>query len=864
MKGLVRLFSIILSFGGAASVFAQTASTIDSLDVYTSQIKPIFDSRCVVCHACIEAPCNLLLTSHEGVIRGGHNYDVFGSNVFAIPKQRLGTDATSEAQWRERGFHPVVDKSRGVTAGERVENSLLLRFVQLAAANNTPDNINRVEAPKNKSCPRNVEEFDDLFRRNDKDIFEWLSPSTQAHKDKLERSRALGMPFGLLPLTSNQITTLTEWVKSGAPGPTEATINGRLTAKNRRFVEAAESFLNAGHEIENGDKELDRKRLWTAKYLYEHLYTAHLFQEDNPGEYFMVVRSETRDGPIKKIVTDYPYDDPKKNFWYRLERYDETVVVKSHSGYALSEEKLNRVNDLFINRPWTGEKGQGGIGIPEVNWDDNNPFINFAVIPARARYQWMLENAFLMMNMFSKGDACIGGVSTYSIRDHSWVMFIDPDSDISLTMPGYFNLKSGSSGKFGDKTIAELLMIPALDPTQYKVPGYFKERLYEYEKFHARLLQKELPEGYSEEDIWNGEITGRDGQTITSPNALMTLYRHKLSVTIHQGHMGSTPKTGLVIDYPSFERLYYDIVGTFDIYGSAARKIHARIYMERLRREAEDKFLAFLPKRMRSPVRKSWYKRDYQMPEFKPLFVKDLETRVPVVYPKDPPEILGYRRLEYLGEGGPENAAKQFLRRMSEIVLSKGAAGYPDDINDHHFKNTTFAGELPEKYKKSLSNDSREWRKFASFFTRLADRKKPFVRLFPDVSYITITQDENADPIFLTVVANKSHKSMNVLFGENQTRDPENDTLHIVKDLVMARPNQFFEFPLEETPEFIRQAERMETDEDYNRLLQMYGIFKSSGRFWPYLDRLTNHIMKTHPVYGGRLDLNEYGAFSAY
>ncbi|MDH5637224.1 MAG: fatty acid cis/trans isomerase [Nitrospinota bacterium] len=864
MNGLVKLFSIIFCFGGVAAAFAQAGPTDNPLDVYTSQIKPIFDSRCVVCHSCIEAPCNLLLTSHEGVIRGGHSYDVFGSNVFAIPKQRLGTDATSVAQWRERGFNPVVDQSEGATPGERADNSLLLRFVQLAAANNTPDNIIQVDAPKNKSCPGNIEEFDDLFRRNEKNIFKWLSKPTLPHKDKLKTSRALGMPFGLLPLTSNQITTLTEWVKSGSPGPTQATLHARLSEKNRTFVKEVENFLNAGYELENRNVELARKHLWTSKYLYEHLYTAHLFHKDNPGEFFMVVRSKTKEGPIEKIVTDYPYDDPKENFWYRLEHYDRTVVAKSHSGYALNKEKLNRVNELFIAQPWPVEKNQGGGGIPEVNWDSNNPFVSFAAIPARARYQWMLENAFLMMNMFTKGDACIGGISTYSIRDHSWVMFIAPDADISVTTPGYFNLKSGSSGKHGKKTIAELLMIPALNPTQYKTTGYFKKRLYEYERFHARLLKQKLPKGYSETDIWNGEITQSNGQTITSPNALMTLYRHKLSVTIHQGRMGNTPKTGMVIDYTNFERLYYDIVGTFDIYGSVARKIHARVYMERLRREAEDKFLAFLPKRMRSPVRESWYQRDHQMPEFKPLFVKDLETRVPEIYPKAPPEILGYRRPKDLGEGGLENAGMQFMRRMSDIVLSAGAAGYPDDINDHHFKNTTHAGELPQKYKKSLANTSLEWREFTSLFTRLADQKKPFVRFFPDVSYITITQDGDTEPIFLTVVANKSHKSMNVFFGEKQTRDPENDTLHIVKDLVMARPNQFFELHLEDTPKFIRQVETMRTEEEYKKLLKAYGIPKSSVRFWPYMDRLTNNIMKTSPNYGGRLDLNEYGVYSAY
>ena len=37
---------------------------------YSEAVKPILDSRCVVCHGCYDAPCQLKLTSAEGLDRG--------------------------------------------------------------------------------------------------------------------------------------------------------------------------------------------------------------------------------------------------------------------------------------------------------------------------------------------------------------------------------------------------------------------------------------------------------------------------------------------------------------------------------------------------------------------------------------------------------------------------------------------------------------------------------------------------------------------------------------------------------------------------------------------------------------------------
>lgn len=47
----------------------QLPCTLAKLSIF-KRSKPILDNRCVVCHACYDAPCQLKMTSAEGIDRG--------------------------------------------------------------------------------------------------------------------------------------------------------------------------------------------------------------------------------------------------------------------------------------------------------------------------------------------------------------------------------------------------------------------------------------------------------------------------------------------------------------------------------------------------------------------------------------------------------------------------------------------------------------------------------------------------------------------------------------------------------------------------------------------------------------------------
>ena len=61
---------------------------------YIKDVKPILDKRCVVCHSCYNSPCQLKLSSFEGLDRGSSKERVYlAERLFAQDPSRLFVDA---------------------------------------------------------------------------------------------------------------------------------------------------------------------------------------------------------------------------------------------------------------------------------------------------------------------------------------------------------------------------------------------------------------------------------------------------------------------------------------------------------------------------------------------------------------------------------------------------------------------------------------------------------------------------------------------------------------------------------------------------------------------------------------------------
>ena len=61
---------------------------------YRNDVQPILERRCVVCHGCYDAPCQLKLGAWEGIARGTSKQPVYDAERMSeAPPSRLFVDA---------------------------------------------------------------------------------------------------------------------------------------------------------------------------------------------------------------------------------------------------------------------------------------------------------------------------------------------------------------------------------------------------------------------------------------------------------------------------------------------------------------------------------------------------------------------------------------------------------------------------------------------------------------------------------------------------------------------------------------------------------------------------------------------------
>ena len=106
---------------------------------YHRDIQPIFDQRCVVCHACYDAACQLNLSSYEGLDRGANKMPVYdGTRLLATEPSRVLIDEKNTEDWRKRGYFPVLNE-RQQTPEANLQGSLLFKMLELKNAHPLPE-----------------------------------------------------------------------------------------------------------------------------------------------------------------------------------------------------------------------------------------------------------------------------------------------------------------------------------------------------------------------------------------------------------------------------------------------------------------------------------------------------------------------------------------------------------------------------------------------------------------------------------------------------------------------------------------------------------------------------------------------------
>ena len=730
---------------------------------YAQDIKPLFESRCIVCHACYDAPCQLKLTAYEGVARGANIEQVYNAErVTAGMLTRLFEDAHSTREWRQKDFFPVLNE-RNDNPQSNIDGSVLAQMLLLKQANPLPadkilpDSFD-LSLSRAQQCTK-IEQFDDYRRKYPL----W------------------GMPYGLPEIGDSERELMLQWLREGSPNDLRIAVS----AQQQQQIDTWEAFFNQD----------SLKAQLMSRYMFEHLYLAHLYFGDLGGKpaYFQLVRSATPPGkPVQPIATRRPYDDPGvARVYYRLTPLREAVVVKTHMPYRLDKQRLARWTELFLKPAYTVDK------LPSYQLASaSNPFVTFQQLPSQARYRFMLEEAQFTIMGFIKGPVCRGQMALNVINDYFWVTFTDPGKTGAELDPGFM------AGQLKE------LELPAEKDSTAGVLGWVKyarqEKAFLKAKVeYANQALKQVP--LNLKLLWRG-----DGN---NDNAALTIYRHYDSASVVKGLQGDAPQTAWVVSYPLLERIHYLLVAGYDVYGNVGHQLNSRIYMDFLRMEGEFNFLALLPKQARGEVHSNWYRGSlsevYQyVSEYASEF--DVESDIEYRSTQPLPELYGLMKRHFAPVANRQHDLQN---------------GFSDATSMHALQQ----------------------------INRISGAG---VVQLPQNSFVQVTDDSSGQVHYYTLLHHSAYTNISQLFSEAERRLPQEDRLSMVYGFVGAYPAAFLRLKRSQLPDLARRLQTINNADDYSALLDDYGVRRTEPRFWAFSDRLHRDFQQRYPLQAGWFDFN--------
>lgn len=734
----------------------------DRDQTYFASVKPLLDRRCVTCHSCYTAPCQLNLADIEGLRRGASKTLVYdGARLTSISPTRLFYDAHDPLAWRKKGFFPV-------SSVKNPEDDAMSHLLKQRRSHPLPL---KVKAESSHECPDGASE---------------VQAFTKSYPER-------GMPYGLPPLADEEQKILDDWTAEGFPALSTEAREAIATpsAEEKLSVQRWEELLNRS----------DPKHRLVARYLYEHLFLAHIQFDESQEAFYRLVRSR-KPSPerISIIATTRPFDSPGPDpFYYRLQKVTETITHKNHIIYPLSDAKWSRIHELFYDADWS-------IGEPELPSYEKaiagNPFRAFEAIPAVNRYRFLLDNAHFFVSAFIKGTVCEGQTAVNVIDEKFFIFFAEPVSRLNVAndvhMQGFFD---------------DDLRIPSQGEDSYLESFYpiYKNAQMNFVLKKQKLYRDLYPKGVRVSDIWDG-----DGY---NPQAVLTVFRHFDNAYVRIGALGDVPKTSWVMDYPIFERMYYLLVAGFDVFGNAGHQASTRLYMDNLRVESEDLFLSFLPGKTRDELRAFWYRGEFaklKMQFLNPYGGVPADSQV-AYKTKDPKAEL---------------IRKILTESFSQVVRGKQTL---DDCC-------------------GLSKDEQN---ISDSLRPLTEARGGFVTELPDISLLQVVREGKED-LLLSLIHHKEHLNLSFMFVEDSRLAKKEDRVMILRGVHGSFPNFFLRVKEEDLASFVKATQEIGTKAGLSRWVQTYGVSRNRPDFWKEFDSVQSLFDQETGRDGGILDLSKY------
>jgi hypothetical protein len=157
---------------------------------------------------------------------------------------------------------------------------------------------------------------------------------------------------------------------------------------------------------------------------------------------------------------------------------------------------------------------------------------------------------------------------------------------------------------------------------------------------------------------------------------------------------------------------------------------------------------------------------------------------------------------------------------------------------------------LPARHTMEAISDSR----IRSELDRLNHLVGVPATLMPETAFVRIRSA--AGDQYVTLVHNNAHMNITSMFGERKERVPVEDTLSVIPGFIGSYPNVFFVVDELDVTAFVGVVAGLQTEDDYARLLDTYGIRRTNPEFWSNSDTFHLAYRRQYPLESGVLDYN--------
>lgn len=921
--------------------------TESSDEVFLNEIQPILNKYCVSCHACTDSPCQLNLTSWDALERGASLLNAYFPPTEVLLGTGVSTrveegrplsyyrpsdaEKVARAGRAYRDFFSVLETVpglKGPVGSVDSDRSLMQYFIEFGYQQNhlaTAGSADPASSLHESASAFDQARVEGILQAIDKGRFQCVPPQASAvadyyaqHEFGKKVAPHRGMPFVTAPMEAADYARLLGWVQSAGlraketqpvaaaaadvpldltersrgpatPGPVAMAQLHGISSAAAPVVAAWEAFLNDDESpvlSVDGARQLSvtpGKRRHVAKYVYEHLWYAHIHFSEAPGEFYMLVRASNRTGPVRRLHAEVPSDWPEglekgARIYYRFVKHHNAIMRKTHVVVEATPATLGRLATVFFDREFI----QSDWDAPDVPEYSYNPFEDFRFIPARSRSTFMNDHARAIFDSVIRGPVCVGRMATYVVDDHFWVWFQKPESD--PTVLEYERLarekKLQRRGQFEEHYHNHT------PGSVQDVLDLGKSRRYRLarRKWYEEHLIKEAGTYLNLDHFENRPAEGGE------PNAdlWLTVYRHETSTSVHAGTRGGAPRSVWLLDYVNFERMYYGISVHYRYFGNAGHKLTSWLYFNQHRTEAEDQFLLLLPEDQRETIRKQWnLDRDAGYTDEKPDFnaagllkaatqLKGLDDLFSLLA-RHAGSAVHYERIKDYTRGlksSPSNpvgadAAETYEKIVSAIFNRYEQAGVvsPD-----------FYGNFPAEHPVPPSEPQVDQR-LIPIFRRVAHAKsRGMARFLPNIVYIRIAEEPisafaldpegravGASDRLITFINDRGYAFNNVPMTESVSRNPQADSLSIYRGLTGDYPNLFLDVRPGEVGGLIDGLEALKAMDDESgrvalaELVKRFGVDRTTADFWKFIDWAHAWDYRDEPLRAGIVDISNYG-----